>query len=644
MPPPGAGMRRRRWARRSAVPRAGRAVRSPCTDRQRGAPVKDRASGVGVRASTAGRAGPPVLGRPRLRSYGCSCSASIPASPAAATACSRCRGRRRTPAGRPGRHHARPPSDRCTVRLAELQPSCGRCSSSSAGRGGASSGCCSRSTCAPPCRSARPAASPWPRRWRPVRRRGVLAQRGQGGRHRVRRRRQGAGAADGPGPAGPRPAPRAADAADAAAVALCHPAMAPTAAIAHADGRRRASPQPGAPRCARPRRPRRSPLIGSLRGTLLERWPAARCWSRSPASATGSPSPPPPSSTSASPAPRSSSTSTTTAARTPRPSTGSLRPTSAPCFEALLGAHGVGPSLALAILGVHPPSSLQRVLADDDLAALCLVPGVGKKTAARLLVELKSRLDIGGPTPWPPVTAPSGDGGGGGRHRRVADVRDALANLGYGPDEVAEVVRELPDEADTSDAAAPRPAAAGGALMPRRAALAGAPSRRSTTRPTDGRPSDGGRLIGEEGGLRPRSLDEFVGQRELKEHLHIILEAARRRGQAVDHLLFAGPPGLGKTTLAGIVAAELEVGLHVTSGPALDRPGRPGRHPHPARRGRRAVHRRDPPAQPHRRGGALPGAWRTSSSTSCSARAPPPGRSASTCPGSPSSGPPPAPG
>ena len=77
----------------------------------------------------------------------------------------------------------------------------------------------------------------------------------------------------------------------------------------------------------------------------------------------------------------------------------------------------------------------------------------------------------------------------------------------------------------------------------------------------------------EETTLRPRRLDEFVGQERLKEHLEILLEAARRRQQPVDHLLFAGPPGLGKTTMAGIVAAELGVSLRVTSGPAIEKPG-----------------------------------------------------------------------
>ncbi len=77
----------------------------------------------------------------------------------------------------------------------------------------------------------------------------------------------------------------------------------------------------------------------------------------------------------------------------------------------------------------------------------------------------------------------------------------------------------------------------------------------------------------DEAGLRPRTLSEFVGQAQLVEHLAIVLQAARRRRQPVDHLLFSGPPGLGKTSLAGIVANEMGVGLRVTSGPVLVRPG-----------------------------------------------------------------------
>lgn len=116
------------------------------------------------------------------------------------------------------------------------------------------------------------------------------------------------------------------------------------------------------------------------------------------------------------------------------------------CFEALIGAHGVGPALALAILSVHQPANLQRVLGDDDVAALCLVPGVGRKTAARLLVELKSRLDLPVDAPVPVSTNGSGPVSASGAAR--ADVREALAGLGYGLDEIGGALRALPDGDD----------------------------------------------------------------------------------------------------------------------------------------------------------------------------------------------------
>ena len=77
----------------------------------------------------------------------------------------------------------------------------------------------------------------------------------------------------------------------------------------------------------------------------------------------------------------------------------------------------------------------------------------------------------------------------------------------------------------------------------------------------------------DEPGLRPTTLDDFVGQEQLKAHLRVMLQAARGRDQPMGHLLFAGPPGLGKTTLAAIIANEMDAHIHVTSGPALEKGG-----------------------------------------------------------------------
>lgn len=112
-------------------------------------------------------------------------------------------------------------------------------------------------------------------------------------------------------------------------------------------------------------------------------------------------------------------------------------------FETLLSAHGVGPSLALAIMSVHDSVELRRAVYDEDVAALCLVPGVGKKTAQRLIVELSSKLEA------PPAGGSSALPGGSKKSDR-SDVSSGLAALGYSSDEIAQALKQVPNEGDTS--------------------------------------------------------------------------------------------------------------------------------------------------------------------------------------------------
>ena len=109
-------------------------------------------------------------------------------------------------------------------------------------------------------------------------------------------------------------------------------------------------------------------------------------------------------------------------------------------FQILIATHGVGPAMALAILGTHSPSALVDIIASSDLGALTLVPGVGKKTAERLLIELRNRLNL---PMLDPVRAAGSAGG-----TAVGDVREALAGLGYGPEEVRDTLRDIPSTLD----------------------------------------------------------------------------------------------------------------------------------------------------------------------------------------------------
>ena len=120
---------------------------------------------------------------------------------------------------------------------------------------------------------------------------------------------------------------------------------------------------------------------------------------------------------------------------------GFLRRDERAAFDILIATHGIGPALAVAILGTHSPSALVDIVAGGDLGALTLVPGVGKKTAERLLVELRNRLNL-------PMLDPMTTSGGS---TTVGNVREALAGLGYAPEEIREAMRDLPESTSAED-------------------------------------------------------------------------------------------------------------------------------------------------------------------------------------------------
>ena len=228
-------------------------------------------------------------------------------------------------------------------------------------------------------------------------------------------------------------------------------------------------------------------------------------------------------------------------------------------FRILTTVQGVGARVALSILSTLSPDEIARAIAAQDRATLSRPAGVGPKLAARLATELKDKAAAFG-------VAPRRDG------RRRAGVRaagsinedavSALVNLGY---KRGRGVRRR----GARHAAAGRRGQAR-CRDPRRPAGAGAMSGgpdRVVARPSAPRRTR--RKLA----LRPQTLDDFIGQKQVRENLKIFIAAAKSRGEALDHVLFHGPPGLGKTTLAQIVAREMGVGFRATSGPVIQKAG-----------------------------------------------------------------------
>ncbi len=244
------------------------------------------------------------------------------------------------------------------------------------------------------------------------------------------------------------------------------------------------------------------------------------------------------------------------------------------------GVQSVGPKVALAVLSGGRAAGADRARSRrGDAARFQAVPGIGKRTAERIIVELREKVGVRDRSPLARAARRrSSRGAAIGRPAHARARRPARARLR--PAEAEELLAGA--EGETAEE-----------LIGARACALGDVRRWPMTDTAAPRIQTPHLVADDEldRSLRPRRLEEFVGQEALRDQLAVSIEAAARRGEALDHVLLAGPPGLGKTSLAQIVAAELDVPFVQTAGPALERKGDIAGVPDRARAARRVLRR-----------------------------------------------------
>ena len=240
-------------------------------------------------------------------------------------------------------------------------------------------------------------------------------------------------------------------------------------------------------------------------------------------------------------------------------------------FELLLSVNGIGPKLAINLLSGIASTDFIRAVFTEDRQTLTKIPGVGKKMADRIILELRDRV-----IKLAPEQARDEVKVESSLDAIREDALSALVNLGYKKSYARSVLDQIADGSsqqrtlEESLEGSPEASVVNG--------TEGTESRISGMANKEERnplvvPENLEKEHEEEGSLRPRTLTEYVGQERVKESLAVFIEAARKRGEALDHVLLSGPPGLGKTTLAYILSREMGVGIKVTSGPVIERQG-----------------------------------------------------------------------